>query len=90
MIGFVLRAAIFAVLGLVAGIGYYRGIQEGARIHQETGERGRPMVMFLFRFLLVVAFFGILWKAGPLAWLSAFGGFFAARLFTGKAPRRKA
>jgi putative copper export protein len=76
---FVLRGLLFFVIGLVFGIGHARSIAEGERLHRESGERARPVVLHAFRLLLLCVGFGVVFRAGPLPLAASFAGFFLAR-----------
>lgn len=84
MIGFLVRIIAFLAVGVALAIVHARAVAEGERIHRETGERARPIALFLVRLIVLVAIFGIIGKMGPIALGSAVLGFFGGRLFTSR------
>lgn len=82
MIGFVVRIIAFLAVGVALAIVHARAVAEGERIHRETGERARPIALFLARLILLLAIFGVIGKTGPIALGAAVLGFFGGRAFT--------
>jgi hypothetical protein len=80
MIGMALGAVLFAAIGLLMGVGYRRGVVESMRHYQQTGERARPVVMHVYRLLLLALGLGVIRKAGTVALLATLLGFFVGRV----------
>lgn len=81
MTAFLFRGLLYLVLGALLAVAHSRSVAEGERIHRETGERARPTALFIFRFLLVFAAFGVIGRGGPLPFGAAILGFFGVKLF---------
>ncbi len=80
MIGFLIRIIAFAAVGVAVAFLHARAVTEGAQLHAETGERARPIALFLVRILILVAVFGVIGKMGPIALGSALLGYFGGRV----------
>jgi len=80
MTNLLLRALLFVALGFAIGWAHAKAIDDGERIHRETGERARPTVLFVLRLVLLCVAFGVIGKAGSMPFLSALFGFVVARL----------
>ncbi|HRI69882.1 MAG TPA: hypothetical protein PK156_36890 [Polyangium sp.] len=80
MIGFLIRIIAFAAVGVAVAFLHARAVTEGARLHAETGERARPIALFVVRILILVAVFGALGKMGPIPLGSALLGYFGGRV----------
>jgi len=80
MIGFVIRIVAFLGVGVALAIMHARAVAEGERVHRETGERARPIALFVVRLVLLCAIFAAIGKMGPIPLGSAILGYFGGRV----------
>ena len=79
MIGFLIRIVAFVAVGVAVAFLHARAVTEGERMHQDTGERARPIALFVVRMVILCAVFGAIGKMGPIPLGSALLGYFGGR-----------
>lgn len=74
----VLRLILFFAVGIGLGVALARSVMQNERHHRETGDRARPILLYVFQLLLLCATFLVLWRASPMAFGAALAGFLIA------------
>lgn len=80
MIGFLIRIVAFLAVGVAVAFLHARAVTEGERMHRETGERARPIALFVVRLVVLCAVFGVIGKMGLIPLGSAILGYFGGRV----------
>ncbi len=87
MIGFIIRIVAFLAVGVAIALIHARAVAEGERLHRETGERARPIALFVVRLALLIAIFGVIGKMGPIPLGCTILGFLGGRVVVQRGMR---